>query len=791
MKLKIGGHVVNAHRNILAVNSPYFKSMFYGNYRESGEETIDLSTALKSSSILQKLVDFMYTGSITLECESKYGISNAKGILLDEETFEDILNGASLFLLERLKNYCGQFLLENLEPKNCIYIWALASKYQIKDLATICRQVAVSRFHDLLMFGDDTLNVSTAFLSILFDDEDIMRNVDSVELAQFLHRWLEHDVERVEDISNLLELKLVKEKIPDLSLPNGNVTAVFSMLENYKPKEVAQHATDRKFEAIVFHENHSYTNDNPLIYLPHTNCWLEARLPWNRGSPRAHGIEQDIHDLEKYYSPYVIVNKETNQIYIQTEWSVWCPVEESEIASKNPSKEDEARDSDSDSFDNDKDLFLIGQTHDALVMKQSKGFAKGFVYLQMSKTLKQFEFQIPENQWDRLFLFEKSVFYSKVRLAHNAFMSENQSFSHVEWTLEMVDPSESQKADPKVVEKCNLFCLPTNIKGNGNRLAQQALVTESAAYVFIQVKFDYDPRDSPPKNPLNTGVNRIYMYEITKSASCALGNKFEARQIAEKNFVQKGYMGHYVFVGLEENVYALKVSRYNPGSTGTPVQIESVELFYEVTKNHDEPNSYTPDPLPDIKIPVDFKLGYKGSCVAIPSGQSGNLYQIRNICNLVNEMWVFNVKDKVWKQLKPPPFSKDLYKFEGEIHIAQIGSDVFQNMKVSRHKGWSDVGDEAPFAKHCMCDMKTEEFPSHTCDKYTDSDLSDDSYYDRVDNEYRNDKAECTGFPVKGYAALRGRMFLTNESDDDNISGSPSYSDEDSENESDMEADEL
>ncbi len=790
MKLKIGGDVVNAHRNILAANSPYFKSMFYGNYRESSEETIDLSTALKSSSILQKLVDFMYTGSITLKCASRYGSPNPKEVLLDEETIEEILNGASLFLLERLKNYCGQFLLENLEPKNCIYFWALASKYQIKDLATICRQVAVSRFHDLLMFGDDTLNVSTAFLSTLFDDEDIMRNVDSVELAQFLHRWLEHDVERVEDICNLLELKLVKEKIPDLSLPIGNVAAIFSALDKYEPKQLALQVKDRNFEAIVISQNRYHRNSNPLIFLPHTNCWLEARLPWSTGSPRAHGIVQDIHDLEKYYSSYIVINKEMNQSYIQTERDVWRQIQESEICSNNPNKK-EAKDSDSDSFDNDEHFFLVGQTHDGLVMKLNRGYTNGFVYLQESKKLMEFDFNRSENQWDQLILFERSVFYSKVRLAPDAFVSENQSYSHVEWTLEMVNPNEPQKGNPKVVEKCNLFCLPTTIKGRGNRLAQQALVTENSAYVFIQVKFDYDPRDSPPKNALDEGVNRIYMYEITKKTR----NKYEARQIAEKNFVQKTYMGHYVFVGFEENVYALKVSRYNPGITGTTVQIESVELFYGVTKSQDERDSYVPDPLPDTEMPLDFKNGYKGHGVTIPSGQTGNLYQIRNICNLVNEMWVFNVKEKMWKQLKPPPFSQDLYKCDGEIHIAQIGSEVFQNMKVSRHPTWS-VSDDAPFGKHCMCDMKTE-FASHSCDKHADDDSSDDSYYGRVDNEYRDEKTDCSGCPIKDFAAVRRSLALSyfgDYSDDShdyqfNMMGSPSYSEEDVEdfeNESDM-----
>ncbi len=102
------------------------------------------------------------------------------------------------------------------------------------------------------------------------------------------------------------------------------------------------------------------------------------------------------------------------------------------------------------------------------------------------------------------------------------------------------------------------------------------------------------------------------------------------------------------------------------------------------------------------------------------------------------------------------------------INIAQINSEVFEEMAFASHPGWSSGDDEAPFAHHCLCERRDD----CACDA---GKRSLDDYYGRVDTEY-TDVTDCYGCPIEcfaaqhsGYGALDPRgiqMFFTDESDD-------------------------
>ncbi len=189
----MGSGVVHAHRNILAAISPYFQAMFYGSYKEKEEDEINLSASFNSVSALEDIIDFMYTGQAEL----------------NEKNFEAMIGGASLFLLlnelQLVDDTWPEFLLDNLDPRNCLFIWAMAEKFYWPQLEKLCRTLTRARFHDLFMNLDETLEISGSFLTVMLRDDDIRSNLSPDNFCDFLSRWIEHDHERLDKCTVLLD----------------------------------------------------------------------------------------------------------------------------------------------------------------------------------------------------------------------------------------------------------------------------------------------------------------------------------------------------------------------------------------------------------------------------------------------------------------------------------------------------------------------------------------------------------------------------------------------------------
>ena len=139
--LRVNDEVVGAHRCVLAAVSPYFYTMFYGKFRDKMEPVLNLSHVFNSSKILKRILDFVY----------------GKEIGVTEESVMELLGGADFLMIPEIKALCLKFLLRNLSLDSCLWTWSLAYVYLLEELHDICEDLALSKFHDCLIYLEGTL----------------------------------------------------------------------------------------------------------------------------------------------------------------------------------------------------------------------------------------------------------------------------------------------------------------------------------------------------------------------------------------------------------------------------------------------------------------------------------------------------------------------------------------------------------------------------------------------------------------------------------------------------------
>ncbi|XP_071479757.1 kelch repeat and BTB domain-containing protein 8-like [Diadema antillarum] len=116
VSIQVSSEVFACHKSVLCACSPYFKAMFTGGMSESRQETVVIRDIEPSS--LRLLLDFMYTGSVTL----------------NDGNVQDAFVTANLLQVMPLIHFCAEYLEKSLSVVNCIGIYCLASSYSCTSL---------------------------------------------------------------------------------------------------------------------------------------------------------------------------------------------------------------------------------------------------------------------------------------------------------------------------------------------------------------------------------------------------------------------------------------------------------------------------------------------------------------------------------------------------------------------------------------------------------------------------------------------------------------------------------
>ena len=158
---------IPAHKFVLAISSPVFYAMFYGELAEK-KDSIDITDCDHKS--LLELFRFMYSDEVNL---------NADNVM-------QVLYLAKKYMIPSLTDECTEFLQENLDASNVFHVLPDAQKYEEKDLVDHCWKVIEEQTHEAVK-SDDFMTIEKLVLEELVERDSL--NVKEVELFKAVDCW--------------------------------------------------------------------------------------------------------------------------------------------------------------------------------------------------------------------------------------------------------------------------------------------------------------------------------------------------------------------------------------------------------------------------------------------------------------------------------------------------------------------------------------------------------------------------------------------------------------------------
>lgn len=184
--LRVGGESFYVNRQCLALQSPYFRALFFGCGVESNKKQVEIKGVVPQH--FKVLMEYSKSHSLALNRENILGI------------FET----ADFLQMEQAKLLCCKFLERELHLSNCLGMMAYAWQFGCAPLYTAARQVALTHFSAITALKD-FLYLSKESLANLLASDDLALFKDDLVLEATL-RWVLFDPKREEHFLELVEL---------------------------------------------------------------------------------------------------------------------------------------------------------------------------------------------------------------------------------------------------------------------------------------------------------------------------------------------------------------------------------------------------------------------------------------------------------------------------------------------------------------------------------------------------------------------------------------------------------
>ena len=165
---------IPAHKLVLAIGSPVFFAMFYGQMADT-RDSIELPDCEYES--LLELFRFIYSDEVKLTG------SNVMHVLYL----------AKKYLVPSLAEKCAEFLRKNLNASNAFSILSHAQKFEDKDLENRCWEVVEVQTEEALA-SDDFVVAERSLVESVVKREKL--NVKEIELFKAVNRWAEKKIEK-------------------------------------------------------------------------------------------------------------------------------------------------------------------------------------------------------------------------------------------------------------------------------------------------------------------------------------------------------------------------------------------------------------------------------------------------------------------------------------------------------------------------------------------------------------------------------------------------------------------
>ncbi|XP_060870649.1 kelch-like protein 2 [Metopolophium dirhodum] len=179
------GSIVFGHKNVLMVASPYFEAMF-NNFDGINKDLVSIREL--DSTILQILLDYIYTGEL----------------IMTNENVQVLLPAANILQLDFVKAACAEFLQKQLDASNCLGIRAFADLHNCTELLSSSEAFIKKEFLEMVK--------SDEFLSLSF--EDVVKIISCNDLAvpyeekvfESVIKWVKQDLDQRKDfLTELME----------------------------------------------------------------------------------------------------------------------------------------------------------------------------------------------------------------------------------------------------------------------------------------------------------------------------------------------------------------------------------------------------------------------------------------------------------------------------------------------------------------------------------------------------------------------------------------------------------
>ena len=172
-KSEIESKVIPAHKFVLAISSPVFYAMFYGQMADT-RDSIELPDCEYES--LLEFLRFLYSDEVQLTG------SNVMRVLYL----------AKKYLVPSLADKCCEFLRDNLEPSNVFSILPHAEKFEDKELENRCWEVIELQTAEAVT-SDDFVTVEGSLLKSVVKRDRL--NIKEVELFKAVDHWAKNKCE--------------------------------------------------------------------------------------------------------------------------------------------------------------------------------------------------------------------------------------------------------------------------------------------------------------------------------------------------------------------------------------------------------------------------------------------------------------------------------------------------------------------------------------------------------------------------------------------------------------------
>jgi len=178
---------IPAHKFVLAISSPVFYAMFYGELAET-KDSVEITDCEYES--LLEVFRFIYSDEANL---------NPNNVM-------QLLYLAKKYMLPSLADKCSAFLQKNLDGTNVFLILPNAQKYEEKDLLDHCWKVVEKETEEAVK-SDGFVTIERSVLEELVEKDSL--NIKEVELFKAIDCWAGKECEK----QGLVEEGSVKRRI--------------------------------------------------------------------------------------------------------------------------------------------------------------------------------------------------------------------------------------------------------------------------------------------------------------------------------------------------------------------------------------------------------------------------------------------------------------------------------------------------------------------------------------------------------------------------------------------------